>query len=254
VNRKAGILICGLILLHPLEVEAQEPFPDEDQDIPTQILSFFSPFVIPKIFQDVHLLREYIRTEEFAAVRGVEGDLCAVDRIFLKSLEITWSNYYESLLICTWAVMDHRNVGIDLPIIGSLFWFPLTSEFPEEFHERVKNLPVRLYPDSPAHAGGDRDKLQHFFGSAFLQILTESTDGAERVGNIVEYGEASFIVGGRHDDRDLRANQQGRSFGEALQMKHRALPSDFLLLVVASSENAPQTRLCGGEVSGLWEE
>jgi hypothetical protein len=228
-------------------------------DLPERVLSFFSPLIIPKLFQDVHRLKEFIRSEEFSALRAVHGDLYAVDEIFRKSLEITWSNTYEALFISTFAVMNHRSVGVDLPLIGDLFWFPLTSEFPEEFDERVRNLPGRLYPDSPDGYQRDRDKVQHFFGSAFVQFVTESNDGAARVGDMVEFGEEKFIVGGRFDERDRRANRQGRSFGIALLAGREVLPSDFLSLVTASGfpqENGPPGTWCGYENAErrVWEE
>ena len=214
-----------------------------DESLPERVLSFFAPFILPKILQDTHILKEYIRSDEFSAMRALHGDLFAVDCIFLKSMEITWSNYYEALLIASFSVMDHRNFGVDLPVLGPLFWFPLSSEFQNEFNDRVTNLPVRLYPDSPETIHGDRDKLQHFFGSALVQFVSESREGSERLGDFVEYGESTFIVGGRFDERDRRANQQGRTFGLALLRGSAALPSDFLLLVVASSE--PARFFCG---------
>jgi len=229
--------------------------------LPERVLSFFAPFALPKIFQDTHILREYIRSDEFSSLRAVHGDLYAVDRIFLKSLEITWSNYYEALLISSFSVMDHRNFGVNLPVVGSLFWFPLTSEFPDEFEDRIRRLPMHIYPDSPENGHGDRDKLQHFFGSAFVQFVSESKEGAERLGDMVELGESAFIVGGQFDERDRRANQHGRSFGLSLLRGSGMLPSDFLLLVVAASGSiSPEDVVPAGVWCGtdnavrVWEE
>jgi hypothetical protein len=236
-------------MILPTVVFSQQPVHmSKGGDLPERVLSFFAPFVIPKIFQDVHVLREYVRGEEFATLRVLHGDLTAVDRIFEKSLEITWSNCYEALLISTFAVMNHRNFGLDLPLIGDLFWIPLTSEFPDEFNDRLRNLPGRLYPDSPGGDVKDKDKLQHFFGSAFVQFVSESHQGAERVGDMVEFGEGQFIVGGHFDERDRRANQQGRAFGLALLTGRDVLPSDFLSLVLAESQ-LPDP---GGRASGNW--
>jgi hypothetical protein len=110
-------------------------------------------------------------------------------------------------------------------VLGPVLWFPLSSEFPEEFDARLAALPRRVYADSPP--GGDRDKLQHFFGSAYAALLTESEESAALMGEFVEWGEERFVVEGTADPRDARANAQGRSFGNALLLDPLLLPSGF---------------------------
>ena len=219
--------VCVLALLGALGARAQErsvpPLPARDR-IP-DLLSAISPFLFPKIVQDGHRLKEYIRSEEFAGERRAHGDLYAVDLIFDTALRTSWNNPYEALLISFVAVMDHRTFGVRLPVIGELLWFPLTSEFGEDFDARVAALPSRLYTDTPAGREGDRDKLQHFFGSALLTFLTESPEAAERAGKFVEWGEGQFIVGGVYDERDLGANRQGQRFARRLLADPAAIPS-----------------------------
>jgi hypothetical protein len=201
--------------------------------------SFVGSLVPPKLAQDVHGLREFIRSDEFANARAQGGDLVAIDRIFTEAKELSWQNTYEALLISFVATMDHRRVGVDLPLLGPLLWFPLTSEFEEEFAARLQALPRMLYLDSPKDEHGDRDKLQHFFGSAFLAYVFESRESAERVGETVELGEAQFIVGGVLDQRDRRANRHGQNFGLALLYNEYAMPSESLMLVTAAG--TPET-------------
>jgi hypothetical protein len=117
-------------------------------------------------------------------------------------------------------------------VLGPLIWLPLTSEFEDEFQERIDNLPSAIYSDSPPETG-DSDKLQHFFGSAFLAFVSESRETAQRVGVFVEWGEDRFIVGGAVDERDLRANLQGQMFGLALLEEPRSRPSTFLVSALA---------------------
>ncbi|MDH4071245.1 MAG: hypothetical protein OEV30_12590 [Ignavibacteria bacterium] len=242
-------LLAGVLILPGASASSQERHEGGLAETGKEIVSFYIPFVFPKVFQDVTRLRELVSDDEFLQYRLDHGDLMAVDRIFAESMDITWGNTYETLLICTFAVMDHRNFGVRLPVVGALFWVPLSSEFEEEFQDRIANLPQRIYPDTPLTGAGDRDKLQHFFGSAFLACVSESREGAERVGSMVEYGESQFIVGGRHDDRDLRANQHGRSFGMALLGGADVVPSDFLQLYTAGSVDrgiaGPATTLSG---------
>lgn len=190
-----------------------------------EIVSFFAPFVLPKIIQDGFELKEYIRSEEFATFKKQYGDLYSVDAIFDEAMRISWSNAYEALLISLVSTMDHRKFGVRFPFFGPLLWIPLSSEFEDEFRIRIHALPTRFYKDTPA--SGDRDKLQHFFGSAFLTYISESRDAAQRIGEFIEWGEENVIVGGASDERDFRANRQGQEFGLRLLEDKSTLPSPF---------------------------
>ena len=195
--------------------------------------SFFLPLILPKVVQDAHRLKEYVRSDEYAKVRVQYGDLMAVDELYARALELSWSNRYEALFISFLATMDHRRFGIHIPLAGALLWFPLTSEFEDEYRERVRALPVKLYCDTPNGPFGDRDKLQHFFGSAFLAYLFESREATLRVGDMIEGSEEQFVVDGAFDERDLRANRHGQAFGMSLLEGSDVVPSEFLQLVTA---------------------
>jgi hypothetical protein len=211
----------------PAQGQDAQPTFDAPEEYPVAV-SFFAPFFIPKIFQDEYRLKEYICSEEFASFRRTYGDLNAVDAIFDRALKLSWNNVYEALLLSLVCTLEHRNFGLRLPVIGPLVWLPLTSEFPDAFLYRVSALPVRIYEDTPPGANGDRDKLQHFFGSALVAYLTESREGAQRVGTFVEWGEDRFVVDGSLDQRDLRANVQGQDFGMWLLSDTNVRPSRFL--------------------------
>ena len=202
----------------------------------TGAIGVFAPLFFPKVFLDTYRLKEYIRGDEFRKVRQRYGDLCSVDFIFEQALSLSWGNRYEALFIMLFATMDHKNFGLKLPVIGSLLWLPLTAEFDEDFRSRLAALPSRLYGDTPRGRAGDRDKLQHFFGSAFLAYLLESRDAADRVGNFIEWGEDLFVVGGVNDPRDLRADRQGAEFAMHLLEDGDALPSGYF-------ESSPTERL-----------
>lgn len=197
------------------------------------LASALSVILFPKIFADVTSLRDYIRSEEFAAVRSESGDLRAVDAIFEEATRLCWGNRGEALYVATMATMDHRRVGVRVPFLGPLLWFPLTSEFEEEYEERVGRLPAALYPDSPPGPAGDRDKLQHFFGSAFLTFFSGSIETAEQAGQFVEWGEGAFVVEGVFDDRDLRADRHGQDFGLRLRADPLAQPSGSFRFAIA---------------------
>ena len=203
------------------------------------LMTFLSPLLVPKVLQDCYMLREYVCSEELAAGRAAHGDLYAVDCVFDRAMRLCWNNVYEALLVSAFALMDHHRVGVRIPLIGAVLWFPLSSEFEREFRARVDVLPSRLYADTPPGEGGDRDKLQHFFGSAFLTTLTESAEGVDRFGLFIEWGEEQFIVGGVNDERDVRANRQGERFGLRLLSDPDARPSGFFTTDTLRGPAAP---------------
>jgi hypothetical protein len=227
------ILPRGLLLLlasaafhaHSPGQASLPPLPPREQ-VPA-VLTFLSPLLFPKVLQDCFQLKEYVRSEELASERTAHGDLYAVDCVFDRAMRLCWNNVYEALLVSAFALMDHERFGVRLPLIGTILWFPLTSEFAGEFRARLDALPSRLYADTPPVQEGDRDKLQHFFGSAFLTAITESEEEADRFGLFVEWGEELFIVGGVSDERDVRANRQGERFGMSLLSDPDTRPSPF---------------------------
>jgi hypothetical protein len=181
---------------------------------------------------DTYDLRDYIRSPAFANIRRTCGDRMAVDALFRLALRMEWGNPFGAVLVTMMATMDHRRFGIDLPLVGALFWFPLTAEFPDEFEERVAALPALIVPDSPWE--GDRDKLQHFFGAALLVVMFESVDVAARMTSFIEWGEERFVVGGEADPRDVAAGVLGAAFGMRLLDHPETLPSQFLQIPLSS--------------------
>jgi hypothetical protein len=221
-------LLAGMLLSSGAAAQRDAGRPVLDQPAEFSVaIRFFAPLFLPKILQDEYRLKEYIWSDELASVRRSSGDLAAVDAMFDRAMNLSWHNVYEALLLSLVCTMEHRNFGVKLPLLGTLLWIPLTSEFPDEFQQRVGALPSRLYDDTPPDAAGDRDKLQHFFGSALITYLFESRDAAERVGAFVEWGEDKFVVGGSLDLRDIRANVQGQMFGTGLLSDPSVLPSLF---------------------------
>ena len=105
---------------------------------------------------------------------------------------------------------------------------PLTFEEDSMFAARVNNLPSHVYADTQAGAAGDKDKLQHFFGSAYLAFASESPGLTRTTGDFIEWLESKIVVGGADDPRDKRANRQGKSFGRDLLVVKTLLPSDYL--------------------------
>ncbi len=208
---------------------------DEQDKEGLSVGKFFSDTFTPQLILDTRAIRAYVRDERFGILLKRCGDMRAVDGIYLKALKIAEYNTTRALFLSMVGVLEHRYIDFKVPVVQSI-GIPLTFEEDSLFQSRVKNLPSRIYADTPSGTAGDRDKLQHFFASAYLSYASESPDLARTAGNLVEWGEAKFVVGGADDPRDKRANKQGESFGRDLLIVKTLLPSDYLTLPYEGSE------------------
>ncbi|MCI0706375.1 MAG: hypothetical protein L0Y80_02690 [Ignavibacteriae bacterium] len=195
------------------------------------IFGFLGDAFTPRIVLDVKAIRGYVRDERFVELTKLCGDQRAVDAIYLRALKIAEYHIGRALFLSMAATMEHQNLDVRMPLVESIK-LPLTFEEDSLFKSRTKNLPARIYPDSPMDEHGDKDKLQHFFGSAYLAYATESREVARSTGDVMEWGEARFVVGGADDSRDRIANIQGEKFGHDLLLVKTLLPSDYLNLPV----------------------
>jgi len=193
----------------------------------TSGLGFLQTYFPSFFIQNGLELKSFIRSGTFKQLRLQVGDLKSIDAIFIRAMKLTNNNTAVALFLSTVACFDHRTIGLNVPVFA--LFFPLSNESGAEFKERVANLPRKLYADTPRGKIGDRDKLQHFFGSAFIAYAFESSEPAERASDFIENGEEAFIVDGTLDTRDIRANRQGQRFGLALLKNHCQLPSEYFV-------------------------
>lgn len=223
--------------------EQQQELPALEEIHPLQ--EALAPLLVPVMLNNVQQLKLLIRGDEFKEIRVRHGDRHAVDVMFRWAEQLSWNNRGVALFIAFLSSIDHRNVGFRIPLLGPLLWLPLSGEFQEEFEERLRAMPVDLFPDSPRGQAGDRDKLQHFFGSAFLAYVFGGADAAERIGEFIEWGEDAFVVDGVYDLRDKEANARGRRFAARLREDYAALPSADMTM--------PLTPAASGDVSDSLE-
>jgi hypothetical protein len=184
-------------------------------------------YFLPEVFRDETALKRYIRDPRFLQLRRIAGDTIAVDMIFMRALDIADGDVSLALLIAALATFDHFRLGIRTGIFGPIY-LPLTLESNSAYKTRYAHLPRRILPDSLGGRKNDRDKMQHFFGSAYLAYVFNSKEVARSFGDFIEWGEPIFIVGGDFDERDKFANRLGQEFGMRLLDGEDVLPSDVL--------------------------
>lgn len=179
--------------------------------------------------KSVNHISEYIASKRFIEIRKNCNDLIAADSIFIEAVNFCNGNLDDALLALMLATVPYREVPIQIPIINSLINYPLTSSDEETFLRKNENLPRYLFFDSPNNDYGDKDKLAHFFGSAFLSYESNFFDLGKLIGYFVEAFEESFKVQSSVDIRDLDVNEYGRIFGKLLKENFDILPSQIFL-------------------------
>ena len=197
------------------------------------ILVFFSVLVIntypqqSTLSRGVNYLSEFIASDYFLNLKKTSNDLALADTLFLRAVKYKEYNYSEALLALTFATVPYKEVPIEFPLIGVLD-YPLVSANDSVFLKKNKNLPKELFYDTPKDNFGDKDKLAHFFGSAFISYSSNIFDLGDLIGYFVEVFEQSFKVQSSIDTRDLRTNKLGNIFGDILKRNKNALPSQVM--------------------------
>ncbi len=233
-------MLALVLSTYPARLAAQcdeTPAPDGltwdfDEEKEFSIGDFLAGLFTPQLIQDTRSIRGYVRDPRFRVLLARCGDMRAIDGIFLKALKIAEYNIPRALFLSMMATIEHQNIDVKVPLIGPV-GLPLTFEADSLFAMRLLSIPSKFYEDTPPE--GDKDKLQHFFGSAYMAYLSESPEFARTTGNLVEWGEAEMVVGGVNDPRDKRANKQGETFGHDLLVVKTLLPSDYLTLPVGDN-------------------
>jgi hypothetical protein len=124
----------------------------------------------------------------------------------------------------------YKRVPVTIPILNYTVYYPLVSAEDSIFLLKNKNLPSHFLFDSPQGEYGDKDKIAHFFGNAFLGYHSTFLDLSIILGLFVEVFEETFQVQSEIDERDLIVNYYGRFYGKALKQNMFVLPSQSLIL------------------------
>jgi hypothetical protein len=185
-----------------------------------------------KLSKSVNLISEYISSNEFISLKNKIGDLRSIDSIYIQSIIHSNNDYSEALLALTFATVPYREVPIQIPLFKMIVNYPLISASDSVFLLKNENLPRYIFFDSPNNAYGDKDKLAHFFGSAYTSNIL---DLGNPIGYFVEVFEESFKVQSSIDERDLITNNLGNTFGKLLKRNKSILPSQIIVLRTLSN-------------------
>ena len=194
------------------------------------LLIILFPFLVsPQVrhlFYAVDSLSKYLAVKQHNEI----NDLYAVDSIYLHAKDQLKGDISETFLCLTFAAVPYNNIPIRLPVIHLKLNFPLISSADSIFKLKDHNLPTRLFFDTPEDDFGDKDKIAHFFGSAFISYSSNIVDLSDLIGYFVEVFEESFEVQNQVDPRDIQANQLGNLFGKIIKKHKNVLPSQVLIL------------------------
>jgi hypothetical protein len=200
------------------------------------IISIFiitsAPFLFPqqsKLYKAVNYMSSFISSNYFHDLSKTNNDLALTDTIYLRMLKYENYNYNETLFALTFSVIPYNKVHIRIPLINRVVIYRLPSVPEEMFIKKNDNLPKRLFFDTPTDGYGDKDKLAHFFGSAFISYAQNIFDFGNLIGYFVEVFEEDFEVQNSIDQRDLQTNNLGNIFGEMLKENKNILPSQVMI-------------------------
>jgi len=178
----------------------------------------------------VNYLSDFIASEQFLELKNQNNDLALVDSIYSRAIQFYDYDYQEALLTLTFTTIPYSKVPLVVPIIKSRIFYPLISANDSISTLKNKNLPKKLFYDTPSDIGGDKDKLAHFFGNAYLGYAENILNLADVFGYFVEVFEEDFKSQSKIDFRDMDVNWYGVLFGELLETHKNVLPSQIMTL------------------------
>jgi len=178
-----------------------------------------------QLSSNVQEISEFIASQTFLSIKDQKGELQSIDSLYVTALRITGNNIQDALLALTFAAVPYKKVPVHF-----LFHFdyPLFSADDSIFQLKNKNLPKNFLSDSPRNAFGDKDKVAHFFGSAFIAYTSRVFDLTSAIGYFVEVIEENFTPENQIDLRDLKVNKLGEAFGKSLHTNNNLVPSFFI--------------------------
>jgi hypothetical protein len=121
-----------------------------------------------ELSKGVNYLSEFIASDYFLQLKKDNNDTALVDSIYVRAINFYEMDYQEALLALTFTTIPYSRVPLVIPLLKIRLYYPLISASDSISNLKNQNLPNKLFFDSPDNEYGDKDKLAHFFGNAFI--------------------------------------------------------------------------------------
>jgi len=194
-------------------------------------------FVEKDLEESINYLVNFVNSDKFMELKENNSDLSLIDTIYLRAIQFNNYDYAEALLALTFVTLPFQNMPLNIPYTKIIFDVKLPAGAEEEVPTKIENLPKNIFIDSPKSNFGDKDKVAHFFGNAYLAHSVTFFNLSKFLSIFVELFEDAFKIKGGIDNRDIVANQLGYIFGTELLNNPSALPSESLKLYPIIKEN-----------------
>lgn len=192
-------------------------------------MSLYSQTSNDKFTRGFILINEYIASDYFIELHKTKSPYELLDSIYYKSLYHFKGDKSETLLALTFATIPFKKIPLELPLIGRID-LPLPAVRDSIYYLKNKNLPRNLFFDSDNSEIDNRDKIAHFFGSAFLSYNVDLFNFTEFMSIFIETFEAGFKIEGFFDPRDIIVNDLGKNFGNIIEDGNRISPGNYIIL------------------------
>ena len=183
-----------------------------------------------ELSKGVNYLSEFIASDYFLQLKKDNTDTALVDSIYVRAINFYEMDYQEALLALTFTTIPYSRVPLVIPLLKIRLYYPLISASDSITNLKNQNLPNKLFFDSPDNEYGDKDKLAHFFGNAFIGYAENILKLADVFGYFVEAFEEDFKAQSEVDFRDVDVNWYGVLFGETLELNKQVLPSQIMAI------------------------
>lgn len=178
--------------------------------------------------EGVNFAVNFLVSEKFENIKLNKGANPAIDSLFSETVKFFNGDISEALLALTFGTLSFDEMPLSIPVINLKTAIKLPVGPPSLFNKKYNAVPGYIFFDSSPNGYGDKDKVAHFFGSAYLAYSERVLNISKFMGILVELFEESFKVQGKIDNKDIIADNLGELFGDALKENKDVKPSNAL--------------------------
>lgn len=185
-------------------------------------------FIEKDLEEGITYIVNFIISEKYDSLSKSNSDLDLIDTLYLRAVHFHKGAIDEALLTLTFATLAFKEMPLHIPFTSIRLGAKLPSGPDGTLKKKIPKIPRKVFIDSPQTSFGDKDKVAHFFGNAFLSYSVSLFNLSKFLSILVELFEDAFKVEGTIDNRDFIANFLGYHFGERLSSDKQHLPSQAL--------------------------